>query len=249
MSPLPGVSGCGKREGRRAQHEQVGRGCRAGWYSHYWPVERASLGSPWARPLAAFTPSGCLLTRKAASLGAEGVNLGTGVCKGLQNRRQRLLTAPENTWGRVVSLDQRWEVSMGSESASCGPGLMLDAGHSPRSLLTGLCLAEHHQCHREPQKVTATRARAQRCPRVWVSPCQASEEPGLSTSEFKSHSSSHNVVLAHGGAISHVRPLEPDSNPVAPGFELQTVYYTRAKAKGQVAALKSGRGKGLIGQL
>lgn len=167
------MSGCEKREGRRAQHEQVGRGCRAGWYSHYWPVERASLGSLWARSLAAFTPSGCLLTRKAASLGAEGVNLGTGVCTGLQNRRQRLLNTPENPWGgnqrkgRAVSLDQKWKVSLGSELAPSGPGMLCLMLGTAKEVLT-----RHHQCHREPQKLTATRARPQRSPRVWVSPAR-----------------------------------------------------------------------------
>lgn len=107
-------------------------------------------------------------------------------------------------------------------------GLMSDAGHSQRSLLT-----RHPQYHREPQTQTAIRAKPQRHPTIWVSPCQASEEPVLSTSEFKSHGSSHGIVLAHGDAICHVRPL--DSNPVVTGFELQAIYYTWARAKGQAA--------------
>lgn len=130
-------------------------------------------GPAWAPP---GPGTGCLHTfwlpvdTKAASLRAEGVNLGTGVCKGLQNSQQRLLKAPENTWGRsqskgrVVSLDQKWRVSMGLSQPIWSMRLMLDAGHTQGCLLTRFCLSEHHQYHRKFQKLTATRARHKEAP-------------------------------------------------------------------------------------
>lgn len=155
------------KKGRRAQHEQVGRGCRAEWYSHYWSVEGASLAPPGPG-------TGCLHTfwlpvdTKAASLGAEGVNLGTGVCMGLQpaeapqSPRGCSGQEREQRQGSVPGLEM--ESVHGSESAYLVLRLMIDATHTQGCLLARLCLAEHHRYHREPQKLAATRARHKETP-------------------------------------------------------------------------------------
>lgn len=162
-------------------------------------------GPAWAPP---GPGTGCLHTfwlpidTNAASFQAEGVNLGTRVCKGLQNSQQRLLKAPENTQGRsqskdrVVSLDKKWRVTMGSESAHLILRLMFDPGHI-QGALTRLCLPS--PISQGPQKLTATRARDKEAPDMGFS------LPGLGSSCFK-----HLVLLSSNPTVLFL-PVEVPS--------------------------------------